>query len=418
MSIEDVWAAYYDCRKRKRNTMASGIFELHEAQNIAKLWRELNDGTYEIGYSDAFVVTRPKLREIFAADFRDRIVHHLLMMRTMYLFEEKFIPDTYNCRKGKGTTYGVNRIQEKIRRMSKDYTSDCWILKCDLRGFFMSIDKPLLAQMLEDFLEEKYHGEDKEFVIRLTKQVVLHQPELRCRRKGDLALWDKLDKGKSLFNSPSSKGLAIGNLTSQIYANFYLSYFDEWMVSHKNIDYGRYVDDFIVLAKTKEELLRLIPEIRDFLERKLKVSLHPDKVYLQHFSKGVRFIGTQLKYGRMYAGNRLVGNAFSLIREWNKDGTENNVEKFAQRYNSFMGFLVQVRSYRIRRKAWDLLDDSVKQYTYIAGDMRAIKVRNKYKHKNKILYELRKSHSGEGKVRRVGAKRRGNVCYPCDCARV
>ena len=105
--LEDFFIAYYQCRKRKRKTINALQFEVNYEENLVKLWREVNSRKYEIGRSICFLVTRPKLREIFAADFRDRIVHHVIMMRLEPLFEEVFIEDNYNCRKGKGTLYGV-----------------------------------------------------------------------------------------------------------------------------------------------------------------------------------------------------------------------------------------------------------------------------------------------------------------------
>ena len=122
VTLEEVLNAYKDCRKHKHNKRACIEFEMNEAENLVKLWEELNNGTYEIGFSDAFIVTRPKYREVFAADFRDRIVHHIIINRTNKFFEEYFIEDTYNCRKGKGTLYGVKRLHEQLKQISNNFT--------------------------------------------------------------------------------------------------------------------------------------------------------------------------------------------------------------------------------------------------------------------------------------------------------
>ena len=118
ITIEEIYDAYYDCRKRKRSKRSSIKYELNYEVENHKLWKELNTQTYEIGYSLAFCVTRPKLREVFAADFRDRIVHHLIMLKFLPLFESEMIDDSYNCRKGKGSLYGVNRVQSFIEKVS------------------------------------------------------------------------------------------------------------------------------------------------------------------------------------------------------------------------------------------------------------------------------------------------------------
>ena len=97
ISLEDFFAAYYQCRLRKRRTINALEFEVNYEENLVKLWKDVNSRKYEIGNSICFIVTKPKIREIFAADFRDRVVHHVVMMRLEPLFEEVFIDDNYNC---------------------------------------------------------------------------------------------------------------------------------------------------------------------------------------------------------------------------------------------------------------------------------------------------------------------------------
>ena len=137
ITLEEVEQAYYECRRAKRTHDSALQYELNYEINNYRLWRDLNSQTYEIGRSICFVVTRPKLREVFAANFRDRIVHHIIIRRFMPLFEQYMIDDSYNCRRGKGTYYGVNRLSGFINSAP----SDAWVLKCDISAFFMSIDK-------------------------------------------------------------------------------------------------------------------------------------------------------------------------------------------------------------------------------------------------------------------------------------
>lgn len=125
--LEDFFTAYYQCRLRKRRTVNALEFEIDYEVNLVKLWRDVNSRKYEIGKSICFVVTKPKPREIFAADFRDRIVHHIVMMRLEPLFEDVFINDNYNCRKDKGTLYGVKRLYEQIKECSENYTKNCYV---------------------------------------------------------------------------------------------------------------------------------------------------------------------------------------------------------------------------------------------------------------------------------------------------
>ena len=220
IALEEVFEAYFQCRKNKRRTCNALGFETDFEDSLIRLWEEIVDGTYYPGRSIAFIVTKPVKREVFAADFRDRIVHHLIAGKIMDLLEEEFIHDSYSCRVGKGTQYGIKRVAEFIRQCSKDYTKDCYILKMDIKSFFMSMDKPLLYKRLVAFLDEKYQGRDKSLLFELIRKVIFNAPEENCCIKGQLSDWKGLPPSKSLFTVPKSKGLPIGNLTSQLFANF------------------------------------------------------------------------------------------------------------------------------------------------------------------------------------------------------
>ena len=396
-SIEEVYAAYLDCKKRKSKSTSYTRFAANEAANIYSLWEDLNNRTYTIGRSDAFCVTRPKVREVFAAQFRDRIVHHLLMLRLLQYFEEAFIEDTYNCRKNKGTDYGICRIARYMQN-----NSDKWVLKCDIKHFFMNIDKQLLANRLEVFIRGIYRRDDIDDVVALVKQIVVHRPELNCIRKGDLGLWEVLPKGKSLFKSDGSHGLAIGNLTSQIFANYYLTPLDNWLGNMDGVEYGRYVDDFVLVSE-RERLLELIPEIRERLLG-LGLTLHPDKIHLQPVRHGIKFLGSVIKHDRLYAGNRTVSNAYELARGYDRvKDKEGSIEKFAQRYNSYMGYLIHKKSYAIRWDIWNEVPEEVKQYVYMTNGLEVMKVRNRYKERNKLIEYYGKKHRKQKRIRRDGS---------------
>lgn len=154
-------------------------------------------------------------------------------------------------------------------------------------------------------------------MLWLVEKVVLHKPQNKCIKKGDLTLWNKLEKNKSLFTNNQDCGLAIGNLTSQVFANFYLLAFDLYKRDILKIQGGRYVDDDISFACDKSLLLDVLPQYRAFLKDKLGIDLHPKKVYLQPVRHGFKFIGSVIKQNRLYAGNRTVGNLYSLVRYYN-----------------------------------------------------------------------------------------------------
>ena len=174
------------------------------------------------------MIQKPVQREIFAADFRDRIVHHLIIGKLNSVFEKQFIHDSYACREGKGTHFGIQRANKFIRRCSQNYTRDCYILKLDIQGFFVHINKDILYKRLSHFIQEKYHETNKKLILELSHKVIFNNAADKCIIKGKSKDWKDLPKSKSLFFSPPNCGLPIGNLTSQIFANFYMDKFDHF----------------------------------------------------------------------------------------------------------------------------------------------------------------------------------------------
>lgn len=132
------------------------MYEINYESKLIELRDRVNNRTYQPGKSICFIVTRPRYREVFAAAFEDRIIHHWIAIRLEPLFERIFSPRTFNCRKEKGQLYGVNMLVNDIKTCSRNYTRDCYVMKLDLQGFFMSINKAMLAKMVDDFVAETY----------------------------------------------------------------------------------------------------------------------------------------------------------------------------------------------------------------------------------------------------------------------
>ncbi|MBR6632656.1 MAG: hypothetical protein IKK89_12050, partial [Alistipes sp.] len=169
VSYDDLLQAYRDCRRNKRGTHNAIAFEINYEANLLALRDAINARTYTPDRSIAFIVTKPVQREIFAADFRDRIVHHWIALRIEPLLEQSFIDESFNCRKNKGTLAGIKCLHELIREKSENYTRDCWVLKYDLKGFFMSINRQKVTDKLCRFIEERYDGEDKPTLLYLCR---------------------------------------------------------------------------------------------------------------------------------------------------------------------------------------------------------------------------------------------------------
>mgnify|MGYP000850262752 FL=1 len=388
VNTDDILEAYYDCRRSKRRTASAAVYEMNYESNLIALRNRINTRVYTPGKSICFVVTRPRYREVFASSFEDRIVHHYIALRLEPLFEIVFNPRTFNCRKGKGQLYGINTLRQDLAECSDMYTTDCYILKLDLKGFFMSIDKMLLARIIDQFIVKYYTGADIEDLRYLCQTVVLHHPEKNCERHSPAKYWDYLPANKSLFTNGENKGVAIGNLFAQLFANFLLNEVD-WYIEDLGIKYhGRYVDDMYCVHADKNKLLSIIPSMRDKLAS-LGLSLNEKKFYLQHYKKGVEFTGAIVKPGRVYCCNRTLTNFIAAVRRLNKAKTLREVRHGVCSINSYLGLLRHSNEYASRRKILNMIDSRLYEYLYIKGHHEVLVLKKRYRTRELTLKRIR-----------------------------
>lgn len=400
ISLADVLSAYFDCRRSKRNTPSALAFESDYERNCVALWREINSGTYRPSRSIAFIVTKPVRREVFAADFRDRVVHHLIARRIGSLLEQKFIDDSYSTRKGKGTLYGIERVAAHVRQCSEGYTKDCYIMKVDIRSFFMKIPKERLYLQVKSLLERRYEGNDLPVLLFLLRQTVFNRPERHCIRRTPPSSWRGLPADKSLFHTDGTHGLPIGNLTSQLLALDYLDELDHlvtgaWGIPH----YGRYVDDMVLVHPSKARLLEVKDRIAAWLAAH-GLLLHPYKMYLQHYRKGVPFIGGMILPGRTYVSKRTLGFCYDAIERLNRAAREDRTyvfrhgEHFVSTLNSYLGMMSHFNSYRLRRKLMERIGKEWWQVMYIEGHIEKAVLKRKYKRRTLLIGRLREETDG------------------------
>ena len=378
VTTEGMLEAYYDCRRSKRRTASAIVYEMNYESNLIALRDRINTRTYQPGKSICFVVTRPRYREVFAASFEDRIVHHYIALRLEPLFELVFSPRTFNCRKGKGQLYGVKILEADMKEASNNYTTDCYIMKLDLQGFFMSIDKSMLARMIDKFIVKYYKGNDIDDLRYLCQVVVLHCPEKNCERHSPREMWGHLPANKSLFTNGEGKGVAIGNLFAQLFANFLLNELD-WYIEELGIKYhSRYVDDFYCIHQDKQVLLSAVPKIRAKLAE-LGLSLNPKKFYFQHYTKGVEFTGAVVKPYRTYCCNRVLTNFIAAVRKLNRARNIEDVTHAVCSINSYLGLLRRSNEYGKRCKILNMIEPRIFKWIYIKGHYEVVSIKNQYK---------------------------------------
>lgn len=303
---DDIFRAYFCARSNKRNTSSQVRFERNLSANLMSLYQEVKDRRYKPMRSMCFIIRDPVQREVFAAAFRDRIIHHYLYNKLEPLFEPAFIFDSYSCRKGKGTLFGIERLEHHIRSCTRNYHKKCYVLKLDLEGYFMNIDRSILYEMICSRIDKLRltgslpEGFDYDTVIYLLQKVVFLDPTAGCRIKGSLDDWKGLPDSKSLFKARKGCGLPIGNLTSQLFSNIYLNELDQFIKRELGFrHYGRYVDDSYLIHGSKEYLLASLPLIEDFLWSRLHLRLNHRKVKIYSVDDGVPFLGAVISpYGR------------------------------------------------------------------------------------------------------------------------
>ncbi|MCG3177449.1 MAG: hypothetical protein MOGMAGMI_02423 [Candidatus Omnitrophica bacterium] len=330
LSFADLVEAYFDCRRNKRNSASALAFEQRLEPNLYRVYLELVEGTYRPGRSICFVVTRPKPREVWAADFRDRIVHHLLYNRIAPRFHAAFIADSCACIPGRGTLYAARRLEAKVRSVTQNWSRPAWYLKLDLANFFVSIDKRILREQLAARVVEPWW-------MRLAETILFHDPRQNFELRGSPAEVELVPPHKRLANHPAHLGLPIGNLSSQFFANVHLDALDQF-VKHRigAKHYIRYVDDFVLLHESPRWLNDAKAKIEVFLADRLRQRLNPAKTILQPIERGIDFVGHVLKPWHRATRRRTVGEAL-------RRAAVTPEEDFLAVANSYFGLLRQAQ---------------------------------------------------------------------------
>lgn len=342
--LGDLFKAYFDCRRHKRNTHAALEFELDLEQNLLQLYRELKNGTYEIGKCICFVVTKPKPREVWAANFRDRIIHHLVYNAIKDRFYKRFIRDTYSCIPERGTLSAAKRLLHFTRSATNNYTRKMYYLKADLSNFFVSINKDILFKLLKQHVTE-------DWILKLLEQIIYHDPRTNVYIKTP-HLFKHIPPKKSLWNSDSTHGLPIGNLTSQFFSNVYLNVLDQFVKQKlKCRYYVRYVDDFIILFDNPHDLNIFFEKIDTHIDQNLGLRLHPCKKLINTVTQGMNFVGFFVLPDRILLRKRTLNKIRHCINNWKRlfnPFDEEHLQAFFRSMNSYFGMMVNLKSYNLR----------------------------------------------------------------------
>ncbi len=353
---------YLEARRHKRHTHSQMVFESNLIENLVQLRDDIYEWKYKISPSIYFIQMNPIQREVFAGNFRDRIIHHLIYDIISPYWEKQFIYDSYSCRKGKWTSKWIERISRFMRSCSNNYKENWWILKMDIQGYFMSINRDILRQKNYDTIKNwenlsfiwsstnnkipRYLVAWKfpDFLKNVIYDIIYNDPTQNGIFKWKQSDYDWLPKTKSLFYTSENCGLPIWNLTSQLFSNIYLNDFDHYIKDKLKIRYyWRYVDDFVVIHKDKEYLKSIIPLLKNYLQSHLKLTLHPKKIYLQPISHWVQFLWAFIKPYRCYRSKRTISNFYRCMKECNYMPSEECL-------NSYLWLFMNYKQYKLVHK--------------------------------------------------------------------
>lgn len=312
ISTSNLLEAWREFERGKRKKSDVQEFAKYLIRNIGALQYDLAQGTYQHGGYEHFKIADPKPRDIHKASVRDRLLHHALYRQLYPFFDRTFISDSYSCRLGKGTHKAMDRFRAFSYKVSRNDTRTCWVLKGDIRKFFASIDQTVLLGILHRYISD-------ERLCALLANIV------------------------SSFNSGTpGKGLPLGNLTSQLLVNIYMNEFDQF-VKHtlKAKRYIRYADDFVIFSRDREWLCKMLPYMEAFLYDRLKLRLHPDKVFIKTLASGVDFLGWI-----HFPDHRILRTA-TKKRMFRRIGETSGKKEVVQ---SYLGLLSHGNAYKMRKQ--------------------------------------------------------------------
>lgn len=332
-SYRQVYTRYLECRQNKRNKANALQFEIDAEENILKLQRSLEDRSYRPSRSILFATTKPKLREIFASNFTDRVVHHILVKELEKIWEPIFVHDSYSCRRGKGTHKAVVQLHKFLRQASCNGNLKCYYLQLDIKDFFQSINKDILFNLLKQKISDPK-------ILWLTQVILFWDCTKSYSFRGNKRLLSFVPQHKSLFGKDNQKGLPLGNLTSQFFANVYLNELDKF-VKHtlKAQYYLRYVDDFVIVATDIKRLEIFKAQIEQFLSNRLDLRVHPSRQKLLPISNGIDFLGYIVRPNYVLVRRRVINSFKQKVKRAGR-----NVRNVA---DSYFGHFQWANSFRL-----------------------------------------------------------------------
>ena len=416
----DLRNAYEDTRRSKVNSDAHVEFEVDLELNLFSICTAIMRREYDPGPAKRFLCEDPVKREIFCSEFYHRVVCRLLYNYIAPVLEPTFIYDSYSCQKGKGTQFGRERFQHHIRSCTRNYQYPAYMLEGDLSGYFMSIDRQILLKLVLSRIwgrlsDRNVFGEcfrdvlDMDLVKYLTTLIILRDPLKDCIIIGSEEDFAGIPPQKLMQNAPPGVGLAIGDITSQLFSNVYLDVMDRYVKRVLKVKhYGRYVDDFYIISRDRQYLLHLKGVLEVFLRAELRLTLHPSKTRVVPVQLGVAFLGAMVLPFRTYVTTRTVRRFHMKMNQLERAcmGEDapyaEDLLHMRDVINSYLGHLLHFKTYNILKEQF--ADSPLLKYFYFDPNLQKCRISlppDQWRYRDTMAINSR-THRGN----RVGGKRK------------
>lgn len=375
------YEAYYLFRRHCRDTEAQQAFEAGYAYHLFCIRRDVTERHIALGTSYAFIVKKPRPREVFAGSIYKRILDSLCIMILRPWLDDHFSSRHFNVRKGYGLLQYQQQLNRDMREATEGYGSkEFWVLGGDISSYFMSMDKDVAWRKWETVIKEWYGGEYTDELLYIMKEIIYYEPEKHCIRKSPTGEWKLIKPNKSLFTNGDGKGMPIGDLVSQYTALLLLQDFCMFLEGRVG-RVGVYMDDWYAIG-SHDELLALLPLARDKL-KEVGLKLNEHKTYLQPIRHGLKTCGCFAYPDRVYVSNRVVNNAWQTMLYYH-DHLRGDATRFCQRMNSYFGILSHFKTYRIRKELVHLVPSEWWDKVYVKGHYEKFAIKKTNQLKNKV----------------------------------
>ena len=344
VTLRALYEARLRARKHKVPSYNQLAFDANWIDGLLDIQDRLNAGTWSPRPVTCFIAQRPKARQIHAPDFADRVVHHWLVPQLEAIYEPGFIHDSYGNRRGKGTHAAVARLREFVHEVDSGQGGG-WYLQLDVRNFFNSIHRPTLYAMLKRRMTQRHIDiEVQRAVHALLAHSIENQGIIHRSTAGERA---QVPAYKRLENAAPGRGLPIGNLPSQFFANVYLDRFDQFVKHVLHVPrYARYVDDVVIVHRDRGQLEFWQRAIEEFLRDELRLELKPD-IRLRPLAAGIDFLGYVVYPTHTRVRRRVVRHAFAALAEANGMPRTDARERKKSVLASYLGHFSHADAFRL-----------------------------------------------------------------------